>query len=207
MLSVIVSSTIVQIINKGSYHKKLLERQGFRLTDNKHSGILKSILVEAVMHDEPILINQNTPLSVIVSKFLDSPRRVIFTTDDSDKLIGVITESQIRPLITEYESLKKSIIASDITDMRVVTIKPNQDLDLALKLLTKTDLKELPVVSEEDKNKVIGFISRQDILNIYNRESIKYDLADGLSREIQTLNRTDVSRIADGYAIVEKDRV
>lgn len=118
--------------------------------------------------------------------------------------MGVITESQIRPLITEYESLKKSIIASDITDMRVVTIKPNQDLDLALKLLTKTDLKELPVVSEEDKNKVIGFISRQDILNIYNRESIKYDLADGLSREIQTLNRTDVSRIADGYAIVEK---
>ena len=103
------------------------------------------------MHDNPILIKQNTALNVIVSKLLDSPCRVIFTTDESNNLIGVITENQIRPLITEYESLKKSIIASDITDMRIVTIKPNQDPDLALKILTKADLEELPVVSDDGK--------------------------------------------------------
>jgi CIC family chloride channel protein len=204
MLSVIVSSTIVQIINKGSYHLKLLERQGFRISEGRETSILKSILVENVMRDDPILINLNTPLNKIVPILIDSPHRVLYTIDGNRELVGAITESQIRPLITEYESVKKSIIAHDIADTGLIRVKSTYDLDIVLKLLTKADVEELPVVSDEDENKIIGVIRRQDVLDIYHRESIKHDLADGLTKEIQTLNKMNISKIADGYAIVER---
>lgn len=204
MLSVIVSSTIVQIINKGSYHMKLLERQGFRISEGRESGILKSIFVETVMRDDPIVINQNVPLNQIVPMLIDSPHRILYTTDENNNLMGAIADTQIRPLITEYESLKKSIIAHDIADSRLIRVNKNYDLDLVLKLLTKADVEELPVVSDEDANKIIGVIRRQDVLDTYHRESMKHDLADGLSREIQTLNQLNISKIADGYAIVER---
>lgn len=204
MLSVIVSSTIVQIINKGSYHLKLLERQGFRISEGRETSILKSILVESVMRDDPILINLNTPLNKIVPILIDSPHRVLYTVDKNSKLVGAITENQVRPLITEYESLKKSIIAHDIADTGLIRAKSSYDLDSVLKLLTKADVEELPVVSDEDENKIIGVIRRQDVLDTYHRESIKHDLADGLTKEIQTLNKMNISKIADGYAIVER---
>ena len=99
--------------------------------------------------------------------------------------------------------MKDSLIASDIADTKLNTITKVQDLDYALKILTRSDIDEVPVVSIENNRKVIGVISRHDILSSYNKESLKSDLADGLSREISTLHKTKISHIADGYAIVE----
>ncbi|HCY77546.1 MAG TPA: hypothetical protein DHV28_16650 [Ignavibacteriales bacterium] len=204
MLSVIVSSTLVQIVIKGSYHLKKLEKQGFRLSSGKQEGILKSISVGAVMQSNPILVNRNSSLQKVVSKLMESTHHIIYTVDDDENLTGAISETQIRPLITEFDSLKESLIASDIADNRVLTIDKRQDLDYALKMLTKSDVDELPVVSGEQTNKVIGTISRHDILSTYSKESLKNDLAEGLTREIDLLKETKISRIADGYAIIER---
>ncbi len=204
MLSVIISTTLVQIIYKGSYYLKLLEKQGFRISEGKETSILRSIPVESIMHNDPILINQNAPLNEIVPLIIDSPHRIIFTVDDSGRLMGAISNSQIRPLITEYESLQKSIVARDIADTRVIKVFRINDLDYVIKLFTKTDIEELPVVNENDETKIIGVISKQDVLDIYNKESIKHDLADALTKEIKSLKQINISRIADGYAIVER---
>ncbi|HEX9251129.1 MAG TPA: chloride channel protein, partial [Ignavibacteriaceae bacterium] len=204
MLSVIISSTIVQIVNKGAYHVKKLEKQGFRLTGGKETSVLKSISVESVMQSDPITINENASLEFVVSKLVESQHHIIYTTDSDGNLSGAISETQIRPLITEFDSLKGSLIASDIADNRITTIIRDQDLDYVLKVLTKGDLEELPVVSDSDDKRIIGTISRHDILSTYNKESLKSDLAEGLSREINTLAEAKISRIADGYAIIEK---
>jgi CIC family chloride channel protein len=204
MLGVIVSSTIVQIVNKGSVHQKLLEKQGFRMYGSKELGILRSIYAEQVMQLNPVIIHQNATLRLVVSKLMESKHHRIYLVDDKNNLSGVISDNHIRDLITEFESLKESLIANDIADNQVASITRKQDLDFALKIVTKGDIEELPVIESEKDRKVVGVISRSDILSIYNKESLKSDLADGLTRELSTLNESRVSRIADGYAIIEK---
>ena len=204
MLGVIVSSTIVQIVNKGSVHQKLLEKQGFRMYGSKEMGILRSIFAEQVMQLNPVLVHQNATLKTVVSKLMESKHHRIYLVDDNNNLSGVISDNHIRDLITEFESLKESLIANDIADNQVASITRKQDLDYALKIVTKGDIEELPVIESETERKVIGVISRSDILSIYNKETLKNDLADGLTRELSTLNESRVSRIADGYAIIEK---
>ena len=44
----------------------------------------------------------------------------------------------------------------------------------------------------------------RDRLTAYNKESIKHNLAEGLSKEINTLDENIVSKIANGYSIIEK---
>jgi len=204
MLGVIVSSTIVQIVNKGSVHQKLLEKQGFKLSSGKETNVLKSIYVDEIMHYDAIILNSKTPLNFVVAKLMESPHHRIYTVNDQGNLIGAISENEIRPLITEYESLKNALIAEDIARTKISKIRSDENLDHALKLLTKQDIEELPVVSPEDDLKVIGTISRNDILTAYNKESIKHNLAEGLSKEINTLDENIVSKIANGYAIIEK---
>ncbi len=204
MLSVIVSSTIVQIVNKGSYHIKKLEKQGFRMFGGKETGLLRSIYAEQVMQLNPILVHQNATLKVVVSKLIESKHHRIYLVDDNNNLSGVISDNHIRDLITEFESLKESLIANDIADNQVASITRKQDLDFALKIVTKGDIEELPVIESEKDRKVVGVISRSDILSIYNKETLKIDLAEGLTRELSTLNESRVSRIADGYSIIEK---
>ncbi len=204
MLSVIVSSTIVQIVNKGSFYLKKLERQGFRIYSGKETGFLRSITADQVMQLNPVTIHQNATLKTVVAKLMESKYHRIYLVDDNNNLSGVISDRHIRDLITEFESLKESIIANDIADNKVASITRKQDLDYALKIVTKGDIEELPVIENEQDRKVVGVISRSDILSIYNKETLKHDLADGLTRELSTLNESRVSRIADGYSIIEK---
>lgn len=204
MLAVIVSTTISQIVNKGSYHAKLLEKQGFKVNNEKFSNILKSIYVSEIMHDDYLVAKQNASLTSIVTKLMNSNYNSIFTVDDSGKLLGVITSNHIKPLITEFESLKMTLVASDIADNRIQAVQANNDLDYVLKLITKIDIDELPVVDSSESKKLVGIITRQDILNVYNKESIKQDLADGLTRELQTLQKSKISQVTEGYSIVEK---
>lgn len=204
MLSVIVSSTIAQIVLKGSYHLKKLEKQGFRLTSSKETSILKNMMAEDYMQKNPVIINQNKTLQEVVAHLIESKYHRLYTVDNSQRLTGVISDNHVRNLITEFDSLKQSLIASDIADNKPAFVMKDQDLDYALKILTKGDIEELPVIDDLEKRNVVGVITRNDILSIYNKQSLKSDLAEGLTREIATLNEARTSKVADGYSIVER---
>ncbi len=204
MLSVIVSSTIAQIFLKGSYHLKKLEKQGFRLTSAKETSILRNMIAEDYMQKNPVIIDQNKTLQEVVAHLIESKFHRLYTVDNNKRLTGVISDNHVRNLITEFDSLKQSLIASDIADNKPAYVTKDQDLDYALKILTKGDIEELPVLDNLINRTVIGVITRSDILSIYNKQSLKSDLADGLTREIATLNEARTSKVADGYSIVER---
>lgn len=51
---------------------------------------------------------------------MESPYHRIYTVDDDDNLICAISETEIQPLITEYESLKNALLTEDIARKKLV---------------------------------------------------------------------------------------
>jgi CIC family chloride channel protein len=204
MLAVVISTTIVRLILKGSIHEKHLKRQGYEISRGRESSLLRSVLVKDVMRKDIILISEDTLLPNLISNYIESSHGTFFTIDKKNKVVGAISERELRPIITEYETLQKMLVASDIARTDIVTIKDNDDLDLTLKLFGKTIVNEFPVVSSKNSDKVIGTIWRQDVIDAYNRESLKYNLTEGLIRELKTLNRIPSTKIAEGYSLVER---
>ncbi len=204
MLAVIISSTLVQIVNKGSYHHQNLIRQGFRLRAGKEQNILKSITVNQVMKSDPVCVSADTPLAVIISKTLKSEHSSIFVVDKNNSLLGIISENELRPLITEYEHIKMSVIASDILNKNVVSVKPMDDLDFVITVFAKERYDELPVLENDISGKVKGTISRQAVMGAYNKENLKHDIADGLAKELITVSQNNISKVADGFSIIER---
>jgi len=156
------------------------------------------------MQKNPVLIDQNVTLQEVVTSLMKSKFHRIYTVDSNKSLTGVISDKHVRNLITEFDSLKMSLIASDIADNKPAYVIKDQDLDYALKILTKGEIEELPVINNSINRNIIGVITRNDILSIYNNLSLKSDLAEGLTREISTLNESRTSKISDGYSIVER---
>jgi CIC family chloride channel protein len=204
MLAVIISTMIVQIVIKGSVHVKHLEGEGFNIIQGRKTDILKSVFVSDVYRDDVILISEETPLPVLLSQFMESKHNTFYTIDQEGKLSGAISENEIRPIITEYEQVKKILIAKDISRKKITKVFLNDDLDFALKLFGERNVDQFPVVTNENPNKVIGTVWRQDVISVYNRESLKYNLADGLAHEIKKADRTISSTVAKGYSIVER---
>ena len=203
MLAVIISTTIVQVFIKGSIHIKHLEREGYKISSGRETNILRSIFVEDVMKNEIFLIPESASVSKLISKLLESPHGTLYTINDTGELVGTITENELRPIITEYHHIRETLIASDIAKKEVRTVFKSDDLDYTLKLFGNSNVDCLPVVSSKEREKAIGTIWREDVINAYNQESFKHNLTDELAKDLKRIEKNKQSRISEGYSITE----
>ena len=150
MLAVIISTTLVQIILRGSVHIKHLEEQGYRINEGRETNLLKSILVSDVELSNIELIPEQTPLPQLIGKLMESPNHTFYTIDSSKNITGKITESELRPIITEYDNLKEVIIGRDIANPQVVFVHKDDDLDYVFNLFGKWNLEQIPVIDRMD---------------------------------------------------------
>ncbi len=203
MLAVIVSTTFSRLVLKGSVQIQHLEEQGYQISEGKETNILKSILIKDLQLKPINSIAENTKLPELVEKMIQNPSNSFYTINENNWITGVITEVELRPIMTEYENVKDVLVASDVANPHIVFVNKDDDLDHVLRLFSKLSADSIPVISNEGETKIFGAISRQEILSIYNKETLKLSLADGLSSEIKTIGDTGSSSVAAGYSIAE----
>jgi CIC family chloride channel protein len=203
MLAVIISTMFVQIALKGSVQVKHLEAEGFRISGGREANLLRTIVVSDVELEKIDLVKEDMPLPEIIIKLVGSPNSSFYTTNAKGELSGIITENEIRPIITEYEIVKNVLVARDIANPSITIIQTTDDLDYVLKLFGKLNLDQFPVVDSDDSSKVLGALTRQKVISIYNRETLKENLVSGLAKELKTIDRSSPTKVAPGYSIME----
>lgn len=203
MLAVVASTMVMQISLKKSVHEKHLESQGYRISTSKEALLLKSITVQEVMKKDVILFPEDTPLPKLLSLLMDSKHDTFYTVDKEGNIVGKITDSEIRPIITEYEHIREVLVARDIASKSITTVVENDDLDYVMKLFENKNSDEFPVVNPDD-GKIIGTVRKEDVIAAYNRESFKYNVVEGFARELKSISANKLTRVMDGYSIVEK---
>ena len=204
MLAVIVGNMLVQLSLRGSVHIKHLEEEGFSISEGKEVNLLRSIRVGDVTLERIDLIQEDLNLPKLMAKLIESPNSSFYTINNQNKLSGIITESELRPIITEYEILKDVIVARDIANSKITVVQTSDDLDYVMNLFGKLNLDQFPVVNSLKPDEVLGAITRQKVLSIYNRESLKVNLASGFAKELKSLDITVPAKIAEGYSIIER---
>jgi CIC family chloride channel protein len=65
------------------------------------------------------------------------------------------------------------IIAQDIARNPVVSVAPEDDLNLALQRFSELDVEELPVVAGASA-KVLAMLTRRQVIAAYNRERLRH---------------------------------
>ncbi|MFH1197647.1 MAG: chloride channel protein [bacterium] len=203
MLAVVISNTLVQVVFKSSVHLKHLEHEGYHLSKGRDTGVLRSLYVEDFMKPDVEVISEEMPLNSLLTHIMDSTHSNFYVSDSSGKLKGIITETELRPIITEYEYLREMLVARDIARPGIVIVHPHDDLEYVLNLFAKQNVEELPVAEVDDIDTIIGTIKKQDIISAYNQESLKNDAAGGLARELKSIKKLEASKVAEGYSIVE----
>jgi arabinose-5-phosphate isomerase len=81
-------------------------------------------------------------------------------TDEKNKLLGVVTDGDLRRMLEKNEPLDK-ITAKDIMSAKPKTITPDSLAVDALDLMRKFDITQLVVVSEEN---YLGIIHLHDLV-------------------------------------------
>jgi CIC family chloride channel protein len=203
MLAVIVSTTISRIVQKSSLHLRHLEEQGYQISEGRERNILKAILIRDIDLKPIHSVLETTRLPELIEKLIKSPGSSLYVVNENNRLTGVISEVELRPIMTEYENVKDFIVATDIANPQIITTTPNDNLDHVLRLFSKINADIIPVVSNDSEAQILGAISRSEVLEIYNRETLKANLAEGLSEDIKMIGEVGTSSVITGYSITE----
>jgi len=79
---------------------------------------------------------------------------------DGERLIGVVTDRDIVVRGIADGSDPHAITAGDIASRDVVTVRPDDDLDAALRLMAQHQVRRLPVV---DDGQLVGVVAQADV--------------------------------------------
>lgn len=80
---------------------------------------------------------------------------------DDDRLVGMLTDRDITVRLVADGRDPSSTAVGDIASQNVVTIDPQQELDEALRLMAKHQVRRLPVVEEDGR--LVGIVAQADV--------------------------------------------
>jgi len=113
-----------------------------------------------LMTPNPRTIDQDRPVTD-AAKMMRDEDVGLAPIVDGDRLVGTVTDRDIAIRIVAEGKDPQTTKAIDIASRELITIDPQQDLDEALKLMARHQVRRLPVVEEDGK--LVGVVAQADI--------------------------------------------
>ncbi|MDH3802771.1 MAG: chloride channel protein, partial [Deltaproteobacteria bacterium] len=168
MISCILSTIITTSLKRGSIYTIKLFRRGIEISHGWEQNILQAIKVRDIMNDQVVTVPESMQLVDVINCLKTQDVSYLHVVSESHELIGIISFRDIRPVLQEA-SLKQLVIARDVATTDVTTIRPSDNIQLALQEMGSRGISQLPVVADDDSRKVIGTLSKKDVLAAYDK--------------------------------------
>ena len=110
------------------------------------------------------LVNGNSKFSQLLDKTTKSNLGIAIILDDNKKLVGVISDGDIKRIMKENKNAE-SIQIKKVMTKKPVIVGPNILAAEALSVLEEKNINALPVI---DKDKVVGIVTIKDIIKSIN---------------------------------------
>jgi CBS domain-containing protein len=80
---------------------------------------------------------------------------------EGDRLVGVLTDRDIAVRVVAEGRDPEQVKVTEVASSDLVTLDPQQDLDEALRLMARNQVRRLPVVEEDGR--LVGILAQADV--------------------------------------------
>ncbi len=128
--------------------------------------LLEDIQVKDIMSTDLISVHPKDRLEHVLTLMKESNHTGFPVIADKDILVGIITEHDVSKAL-DTQNLK-SWTVGQVCTKEVVTVVQNCPTSVAFQLMVKEQINRLPVVeSIDEKKKIVGWLTRSDIMRAY----------------------------------------
>ncbi len=175
MIACIISSLAARQMLNASIYTLKLTRRGVNIKAGKELNVLQSIFVKDVMNPKPETILEDLTLRKLAEKISKSKYNSFPVVNELGALTGILSFLDYRDALFD-ENLKDLVVVKEIATTNVVTVSLDDNLYNALEKIALKDFSILPVVSPDDTSRLLGILTRRDIMGAYNKAIIKKSL-------------------------------
>ncbi len=177
MLTCVIGSGICRRFRKDSLDTVELSRAGIDLESGKERNIMKALRVGDVMTRDPESIPENMTLRQF-NQFLAQTRHTNFPlVTPNGELAGIISVQDFMGVVFEQDLLDL-VVVKELATRKLITVTETENLDSAMRKIGYRNIEQLPVVAPDNDRKLLGIISRRDMVSAYNRALMVRQLED-----------------------------
>ncbi|HEX8521307.1 MAG TPA: chloride channel protein [Tepidisphaeraceae bacterium] len=168
MLTTVVAAAMSQVISRDSIYTMDLRRRGVRVGHSSDLTALRRLTVEQVDLEPATIVRIDDPLQRVLDLAESNGTSDFVVYDKRGVYLGMVVAEDIKTALFQREAIPL-LTAGEImrTDLPIVTC--NEDLASVIDRFTLHDAARLPVAISKDSVRVVGLISRANLMKRYQR--------------------------------------
>ena len=166
MLSCVVADAVCYVLSEHSFYTSKLAKRGISIDLGAGQDLMRMISVEEAMSKDVLTIKPESPLELALQIIEDTGHMALPVVDDNEELYGIITWSDLHDAAEKHE---RHLTVADYCTTDLITITPEDTLTTALDSLGYKEISHLPVVNKSNTKKIIGIITKGDLIKAYNK--------------------------------------
>jgi CBS domain-containing protein len=123
--------------------------------------------VRESMTSNPCAIDTDKPVAY-AAKMMRDEDVGLAPIVEGDRLVGVLTDRDITVRVVAEGRDPEQVKVTEVASRDVVTLDPDQDLDEALRLMARHQVRRLPVVEEDSR--LVGVVAQADVAQDADKE-------------------------------------
>jgi CIC family chloride channel protein len=168
MITCVIGTTISRQFNKESLDTEALARAGIDLRAGKEQNIMKSLKVRDAMTATVESIPEGMTLRQF-TEYLSHTKSTNFPlVNSAGELTGILSVQDFMGVVFEQE-LMDIVVVKELATLEVTTVVEDDNLDQAMQKIGYRNFEQLPVVDRTTGKRLVGIISRRDMISAYNR--------------------------------------
>jgi CIC family chloride channel protein len=172
MFVCIISHVTAKALRGQSLHEEALRRRGIKLPQGPEGSVMQTLRVADIMHDDLPSVNHSAPFPAVVERFLREPYNNLYVIDGEGKFLGAIRLHSLKGLLNQTDTLQ-GVVAHDLLDDEFEFVTPEEKLADTMDKFWRQNSERLPVINNPTDRRLIGWISKRDLIGVYSQEILR----------------------------------
>lgn len=166
MISCLSASLLVNRWLGYSMYTLKLAHKGIDPRGSRGLDMLRHVPVSDVMKREAAVVPNTMRFRALVEQLTRSRFSSHAVVDAKGRYVGLVSLEEVRGFVFEA-GLDDLVLAGDIARTDIAPLSEDEDLQNALERIAALEFDHVPVVSRDDSKRVVGMLSRRDVLVAY----------------------------------------
>jgi CIC family chloride channel protein len=159
MVNCVVAYYCSSIFERRFMYGESLERKGAAFFNQQ----LAEVSIRDLVRLDPLTLAKNATFAKIAETFVQHRFQHIYIVDKEKRLLGAVSLHDVKTFLDRPE-LETVVIAADIMNEDFPCVSPLQGMSEALHKFSEANSERLPVVDDLSSKRLIGSISKTDII-------------------------------------------
>ena len=165
----VIAQGVARHFMQNSIMTEKLVRRGVRVQQEYEANVLDIVSVSSVMTTDPVTVNRQMTVQALMEKLnANDPalirHQALLVVDDEGLLCGIVTRGDLLKALYDGHTAE-TVLEAGTQDL--IVAYPDDSAHEALNRLLQRDIGRLPVVSHDDPRKILGYLSRGNIISAH----------------------------------------